>query len=577
MLKHVKLGVGIAAGLMTALLSTSIAEATTKIDIGKTHTVYSESSSFLWSWGTDSYGEMSRDSNHLTPYPMKYQDGTYVKNVKDVYAEEYITVVLRNDGRVFTSGANFNGQLGLGLPETNEDGTVVQKKRLTEIIGLTDIIDITHKNGRTFALRSDGKVFGFGKNANGRLGIGRVGNQMLPVSIPNLENIVDIDAGDEHALAVDTNGDVFAWGYSYYNSLGLEDTTNFGKTPAKVKNLSNVEKIFAGDNYSFAVKTDKTAWGWGINSNNEIGTGGPGVCQNQKVVITSPIQLLHSDYEPIKNVSDLKIAADRTYVNLENGETWTWDCIHPYKVEGFETIEEFDVNGQSDLMIIFRDQKLYANGNNLLGQAGNGTKETSTEAVFIDISAEEVKMQEEAKKMHGVSEWYFNYGNMFNSVFYISKALSLSPLNETMKEHMTKASKGLADKAYDAFHAYDDITSERLYKLLHETKYVPQSFKTDAQINIAYVYSGRAKWYYNRGNLYNSVYFLSKSIEYGNTNKDTTDLLNKASHELLDKTIERTNETSIDNKAKASFNLLKHSVGVPGVVKDEAWRNYPEN
>lgn len=67
--------------------------------------------------------------------------------------------------------------------------------------------------------RSDGTVWGFGKNVDGLLGSGAE-NVLDPVQIQGLEGIVGLEAGNHHALALDEAGRVYTWGRNMDGQLG---------------------------------------------------------------------------------------------------------------------------------------------------------------------------------------------------------------------------------------------------------------------------------------------------------------------------------------------------------------------
>ena len=90
--------------------------------------------------------------------------------------------------------------------------------------------------GLTFslALTEGGAVYAFGSAEKGQLGNGRAGehvaNQKIifavapsPIRVKGLDDkkIVDIASGQQHSLALDERGYVYAWGFAGLGRLGL--------------------------------------------------------------------------------------------------------------------------------------------------------------------------------------------------------------------------------------------------------------------------------------------------------------------------------------------------------------------
>ena len=83
---------------------------------------------------------------------------------EQVEANGDFTLVLKEDGSVWSLGDNSNGQLG--------DGTTKARKKLKKIEGLTDIVLISTGTAHAFALKNDGSVYAWGQNTYGQLGDG---------------------------------------------------------------------------------------------------------------------------------------------------------------------------------------------------------------------------------------------------------------------------------------------------------------------------------------------------------------------------------------------------------------------
>lgn len=90
-----------------------------------------------------------------------------------------------------------------------------------------------------------------------------------------LQNIVAISAGDYHVLALDNQGSVWAWGKNYYGQLGIGSTDD-SSTPVLVKKdlttyLTDIVYIDAGFEHSLAIDKDGQIWVWGRNKYAELG------------------------------------------------------------------------------------------------------------------------------------------------------------------------------------------------------------------------------------------------------------------------------------------------------------------
>jgi alpha-tubulin suppressor-like RCC1 family protein len=80
------------------------------------------------------------------------------------------------------------------------------------------------------------------------------------------DDIIDISAGEWHALALSVKGEVYAWGLS--NHTALTDDLVACQLPAKIKTLPSVVKLFTTPHSTInVVKTASGAWyGWGSES-----------------------------------------------------------------------------------------------------------------------------------------------------------------------------------------------------------------------------------------------------------------------------------------------------------------------
>ncbi|MDD5529694.1 MAG: FlgD immunoglobulin-like domain containing protein [bacterium] len=172
---------------------------------------------------------------------------------------------IKADTKVWAWGANADGQLGMG------DTTA--RWQPTQINLLTNITAISAGDGHSLALKSDSTVWAWGTNSEGELGIGS--SDFTPHSTPvqtlNLTNIIAISAGTMHSLALKSDSTVWAWGDNSYGEIGDNTNGNKRDQPVRTNLLTNVIAIAAGMQYSLALKSDDTVWAWGNNGCGELG------------------------------------------------------------------------------------------------------------------------------------------------------------------------------------------------------------------------------------------------------------------------------------------------------------------
>ncbi len=143
-----------------------------------------------------------------------------------------------------------------------------------------DIITLASGGDHTVALRVDGTVWTWGRNANGQLGDGSWTNKNVPTRVAMLRDIVSVAAAViPHSLAVRADGTVWAWGWNANGQLG-DGTTTDQPTPVQVKDpsdpsgfLTDVIAVAAGERHSLALKANGTVWAWGYGANGQLGDG----------------------------------------------------------------------------------------------------------------------------------------------------------------------------------------------------------------------------------------------------------------------------------------------------------------
>lgn len=187
----------------------------------------------MYAWGYNDEGQLGDNTTTGKKVPIQMQagesGGTYLTDIVDVVTSGHHTIALKSDGTVYGWGKNNLNQLGNGV-----------SKILTPIkLEITDVIKIGIGLNHSQFIKSDGTIWGIGSNSNGELGLGDVSETATPIRIEDVENATSLCTSyQSHNFYIDTDGTINAYGNNSWGKLGDGTTTN-RKTPVKVINNDN--------------------------------------------------------------------------------------------------------------------------------------------------------------------------------------------------------------------------------------------------------------------------------------------------------------------------------------------------
>ncbi len=118
----------------------------------------------------------------------------------------------------------------------------------------------------SIVLKDDGTVWSWGSDANGQLGDNQAGGQ-IPREITAFNTAIAVGAGDSHSLAVDSNGNVWAWGYNADGEVG-DGTQTQRNSPVQIQTgtiTTSIVAVAGGSRHSLALGADGSVWAWGNN------------------------------------------------------------------------------------------------------------------------------------------------------------------------------------------------------------------------------------------------------------------------------------------------------------------------
>lgn len=238
--------------------------------------------------------------------------------------------------------------------------------------------------GERFSLgiTSDGKLWSWGDNTFGQLGLGTESNTFNPIKseIGTETDWKEVEAGLEHSLALKNNGTLWAWGSNFWGMLG--DGTRLNRaSPVQIGTDSNWSKVSANGTFTLALKSDGTIWGWGWNTFGQIGDG------------SFTMRLIPTQIGSDTDWIDISAGQTHGMAIKNNGTLWAWGS-HQFGQLGVGDTTFTSINfpiqvgssadwkiissGRTFTLAIKKDGSLWSWGQNDFGQLGNGTSFGST-------------------------------------------------------------------------------------------------------------------------------------------------------------------------------------------------------
>jgi uncharacterized protein (TIGR02145 family) len=358
------------------------------ISSGNLFSIAQKSDGTVWSWGQ---GNMQQTGYGATG-DRHYPGSVLISDIIGLSSGERHSIAVKPDGRVFAWGCNQQGQLG--------DGTSEWWSSPKQVAGLSGMSGVAAGGSHSLAVRdSDGSVWVWGDNSYGQLGLGSIGGeQLLPVKVPNIDNVVDVAAGDLHSIALKSDGTVWAWGNNNRNQSGgpinqtqtspllisaYADNVNYAIVP-----LTGIVKIAASTFHNLVLKNDGTVWSWGNGAQGALGVSGDCSIQSHAQQVTG-----------LSDVIDIAAGVGFSIALKNDGTVWVWGqnnagqlgrgsfdsagCPQtPGQLPGLVSVVAITA-GYKQVIAMKGDGTLVSWGANEFGQLGDGTTSTRNSPVSI--------------------------------------------------------------------------------------------------------------------------------------------------------------------------------------------------
>ncbi|MCX7570445.1 hypothetical protein OS242_10775 [Tumebacillus sp. DT12] len=387
------------------------------IDAGSHHALAVLQDGTVWGWGYTMSGQVNDRNAAYEPYRTQPQKNQ-LDQVTAVSAGETFSLALKQDGTVWAFGSNLYGELGQGGPTANN----LHNPTPLQIPQLSQVTEIAAGDRFALAKRADNSVYGWGENM-GQLGIGpvsdpyvtapvrmkeplklRVGYKsasqnsseyMVQYSLYDYQNpalnpparFVVKRAGVEESVcngsettctvSIPSNARVGVFEVSAYD---LQDGTLIGSRQIRITNGASRSMVAVGDYHSMWRQANGTLYGYGLNSNGQLGDGTFDMRLSPVSTLFGVTNVTAGSRSTLVSKSDGTIWAFGGNSNGELGIGNTIDQTLPVQVSRVGGAPLIDMGSHHAMAGVLEGQLgeeevvLYSWGLNTYGQLGNGDK-----------------------------------------------------------------------------------------------------------------------------------------------------------------------------------------------------------
>ena len=217
---------------------------------GGNHTMGLRDDGTLWTWGRNVQGELGLGVAGNQNIPMQVgTDNSWTK----IWAGSFNCFAQKSDGTLWSWGHNYYGQLG-------HPGSAPQQ------VGLdTDWLEVSPTPNFTIAIKTDGSLWQWGAAPGG--------GGAVPLRLGTANDWIMAKGGDEHVIALKADGSIWTWGSNEYGQLGNPNLNPDGSLMRRVGTDNDWNMVAAGQDHCVALKSNGSMWSWGDGGYGALGLG----------------------------------------------------------------------------------------------------------------------------------------------------------------------------------------------------------------------------------------------------------------------------------------------------------------
>nr|XP_005614124.2 X-linked retinitis pigmentosa GTPase regulator isoform X5 [Equus caballus] len=235
---------------------------------GDEHTAVVTGNNKLYMFGSNNWGQLGLGSESPVSKPTCIK-ALKPEKVKFVACGRTHTIVATEGGKVYATGGNSEGQLGLG---DDEDRNTFH--RIKFFTSQHKIKQLSAGSSSSAALTEDGELFMWGDNSEGQIGLKNIDNVCVPHQVTIGKPISWVSCGYYHSAFITTEGELYTFGEPESGKLGLPSKLLINhRIPQLVPGIpEKVIQVACGGGHT-VVLTENAVYTFGLGQFGQLGLG----------------------------------------------------------------------------------------------------------------------------------------------------------------------------------------------------------------------------------------------------------------------------------------------------------------